>query len=366
MKIKNLKLHNFRNYTDLSIDFDDNTNIIHGLNAQGKTNLIESIYFVSTFKSFRTNKNREIIKFGETNSQVECIFALKGKDYKVIIDFNNLNKYKITINGVIYKSRIQVRGKLKTVVFCPDDLYLVKNSAETRRQFLNDTLIQFRPKYQKLLINYTKFLKEKQHILKNLQEKPLMEVLIDDYNLKLAEIGAEIAFIRANFLKLLLDETKSIYEDISGNIEKFSMAYITQLSNPSVSIEQNKIEFMTLFENYKKLEKSSKNTLIGIHKEDILFDINGNSAREYASQGQIRSIVLSLKLGVRELFFKDMGCHAILILDDVLSELDIHRQDYVINKIKDGQVIITTPCFDKINLKGKLINIDNGQIKQDK
>ena len=362
MKIKSIKLNNFRNYSDIFVEFDENNNIIHGFNAQGKTNLIEAIYFVSTLKSFRTSKNREIIKFGQKSFNIECVFNIKNKDYTAKINFNDQNKYKITINDVEYKSKNQVRGKLKTVIFCPDDLYLIKDSAESRRSFLNETLIQFRPKYSKLLDDYNKYLKQKNHVLKNLQERPTMVVLIDDYNIKIAEIGAEIAFIRANFLKLLSIETKNIYSEISGNVENLDVNYITKLSDPSLSIDQNKEEYLKLLEIYKVSEKSAKNALIGIHKDDLLFQIDSKNAREYASQGQIRSIVLSLKLGVREMFFKDTGSHAILILDDVLSELDKNRQDFVINKINDGQVMITTPYFDKINLLGKLISVENGQI----
>ncbi|MFI3226804.1 MAG: DNA replication/repair protein RecF [Clostridia bacterium] len=364
MNIKSIKLKNFRNYSNLSVDFSKNNNIIYGLNAQGKTNLIEAIYFVSTLKSFRTSKNREIIKFNEQNLDIECIFSVKDREYTEKINYSIDNKYKISINGVSYKSRNQVLGKIKTVVFCPDDLYLVKDSPSARRNFLDETLIQFRPKYHKLLTDFNKYIKEKNHILKNLDKKPQMYDLIDDYNAKIAELSAEISLIRSNFLKLLCNEASIIYSEVCGDIENFSLSYTTKLTAPSKSVQQNIEEYEKLLEIYREREKMAKSCLIGCHKDDIGFFINENHAREFASQGQIRSIVLSLKLAVRELHFKDCGVYPILILDDVLSELDNHRKQYVTHKIKNGQVLITTPYIDQIDLPAKTFYIENGAFKE--
>lgn len=362
MEIKRLKLNNFRNYSDLDVDFDDFNNIIYGLNAQGKTNLIESIYFLSTFKSFRTSKNKEIINFNADFMSLECDFRQKNKEYTLKVSYNRENKYEILLNGVKYKSKNQVLGFIKTVVFCPDDLFLIKSSPDLRRDFLNSTLIQFRPKYQKLLSDYNKYIKNKSFILKNYDEKPSLLDVLDDYNLHIARLCAEISYMRANFLNFLSEHSSEIYDEISGGLEKLSLSYISKL--PNTSVEENFTTCLELLNIYKEKEKASKNCLIGVHKDDILFKINENPAREYASQGQIRSIVLSLKLGVRELFYKDTSTNAILILDDVLSELDETRQDFVLRKIKDGQVLITTPYFDKLNLSGKLICIENGLIKE--
>lgn len=364
MKIKSLKLENFRNYDNLYAEFDVNNNIIHGLNAQGKTNLIEAIYFISTLKSFRTSKNRELIQFNKNNFNINCVFDLKNKEYTIKIAFFDTNKYKITINGVEYKSKSQILGIIKTVVFAPDDLYIVKESSIVRRNFLNENIIQFRPKYDKLIKTYNKYLKEKNYILKNLDKKPNLEDLIIDYNEQIAKLSAEISFMRANFLNLLEKEVKIIYSEICGNVEEFSMDYETKLSNPSKSYQKNVEEYQNLLKIYYEKEKMAKNCLVGCHKDDILFYINNKLARDFASQGQIRSIVLSLKLAIRELHFKDCSIYPILILDDILSELDANRKKYITNKIKNGQVLITTPFLEDINFDGKIFHIENGNIKE--
>lgn len=362
MFIKSLKLQNFRNYDQLNINFNDFNNIIYGLNAQGKTNLVEAIYFASTLKSFRTSKNREIIKFDKEFLTIECTFCVNNRDYVEKITFSNQNKYDISINGVKYKSKMQILGKIKTVVFCPDDLYIIKNSPAVRRDFLDENLVQFRPKYHNLLRDFNKYIKEKNHILKNLDTKPQMMALLDDYNLKIAEISGEISFIRANFLKLLNVETKAIYNEICGECEDFSLVYNTKLENSCENITKNQQNTLKLLNLYKDKEIISKSCLIGCHKDDINFFIDDKSAREYASQGQTRSIVLSLKLAVWQMHFQDCGVYPILLLDDILSELDLNRKKYVTHKIKNGQVIITTPYVDKIELLAKTFFIEDGKI----
>lgn len=352
MKIINLTIKNFRNYSENYFEFNEKSNIIYGFNGDGKTNLLESIYFLALAKSFKSNKNAELINFNSNFFEIECNFLKNNRNYNIKIIYKNDNKYEVYINKIKYKSKNNLLGLLKVVVFSPDDLYLVKDSAEIRRKFLNETLILFRPKYIKLLSDYNKFLKNKSYILKNDEYN---ELLID-YNEKLAEIGAEIAFIRANFLKLLCEETSLIYSELIDN-EKFNLKYLTKLSNPSVSIEQNKEEFLKLFQIYKQNEIKSKNCLIGIHREDILFEINDNNARNFASQGQTRSIVLCLKLAVRELLIKDTKSTPILLLDDVLSELDEKRQDFVLKKIEKGQIFITSPYKIEKNIDANFFNI---------
>ena len=361
MNILNLNICNFRNYSNTTFDFSQNNNIIYGFNGEGKTNLLESLYFLSLSKSFKNSKNSELIKFNESNFFIECNLVKKNRNYNIKINYDISNKYDISINGVKYKSKNSILGLVKVVLFCPDDLYLVKDSPEVRRRFLNDTLIQFRPKYLKLLNDYNKYLKNKNYILKHLDEKPSLLDLLTDYNFKLAELSAEISFIRANFLKLLCNESSKIYSEIAQN-EYFNLKYITKLSDPSFSIDQNKYEYEKLLNMYKNKEISSRNCLIGIHKDDILFEINDINARSFASQGQTRSIALCLKLGVRELLIKDTSSIPILLLDDVLSELDEVRQNFILNKIKKGQIFITSPVKSYKNIEGKFINIKNGDI----
>lgn len=362
MIIKRLKLNNFRNYSNIFIDFNENNNIIYGLNAQGKTNLIEAIYFVSTLKSFRTSKNREMINFNAQNLNIECVFNIKGRDFHEKIDFNSDNKYNILINGVKYKTRNQITGKIKTVVFNPDDLMLIKDSPAIRRQFLDETLMQFRPKYTKLLGDFNKYIKHKNHILKNLDKKPEMFNVIDEYNEKIAELCGEISFIRANFLKLLNSESQKLYGEICDNIEVLSLNYVSKISDLHLDIKKNQENYLKTLNIYKEQEKNARSCLIGCHKDDIAFYINEKSARDFASQGQIRSIVLSIKLAIRQLHFKDCGEYPILILDDVLSELDKKRKEFVTHKIKNGQVLITTPYLDEISIPAKTFFIENGKL----
>ncbi len=357
MYIKKLYLKNFRNLDEVSINLSENVNIIYGFNASGKTNIVESIGFLSNFKSFRTSKTKELINFDCNDFHIECEFV-NDRDYKLKYDFLQPNKHQISLNAVKYKSKNELLGKIKTIIFCPDDLFLIKSSPEIRRKFLNDTLVQFRPKYAKLISDYSKYLKQKLHVLKS--EDSYMKDLVFDYNEALARLSAEISFMRANFLITLEKDAKIVYNDISGSLENLEILYNTKLTNPSLSISQNYEEYVEIFKNYHKNELMAKSCLVGCHKDDISFFINGNNAREYASQGQIRSVVLSLKFAVKELFLKDTNSMPILILDDVLSELDEKRQDYVLNQIKTGQIIITSP--QKIGLDGNFINIQNGKI----
>ena len=368
MNIKCIKLENFRNYKTEEVSFCDGVKAIYGENAQGKTNLLEAVAAVSTIRLFRTGQKKEGLRFGENKGKITGEFTAEGRDFSVELRLFDRKPAEVYRNGVRMKRQSDARGILKTVLFCPDDLYLIRAGAGARRKFLDTALCQLRPNYDKVLSEYEKVLAHKNKILRDSEEKPEMLELLDDFSLRLARLGAIIIRQRAQYIRKLSEKGCKVHSLVAPNenlnIKYKTVSSITDTYASTQDIEKELIEHVI---SHKRFEIAAKSCLSGPHKDDLEIMLNDVSASSFGSQGQIRTCALALKLAEREMFFDDSGEYPVLLLDDVLSELDAKRQDFVLNRIDKGQVLIT--CCDREVVKkidvGMAFYVQNGQVLTD-
>lgn len=367
MYVKSVALEGFRNYTNATAQFDTGINVIIGDNGQGKTNLLESIYYLATAKSFRTRYDSEIIGFDSSSARINAVIFSQGRDQKIDIILKRGKKKEIYVNGVKVKKAYELTGKLMTVLFCPEDLSLIKDGAAVRRRLMDSAICQLRPKYSVFLSEYNKLYENKTRILKDFREKPSLLDTLDEFSIAMAKRSAQIIYYRSYFVKKLEENASIIHGDFSGGREHLSLTYKTvrTVENPFASPAEI---YENLVEHQRELRQSeidSGQCLSGAHRDDIEININGKNARSFASQGQTRTAALSIKMAERDIFLEDLGEPPILLLDDVLSELDSARQNYVLNRIMSGQVLIT--CCEDANIAvrtgGKILKIVSGDIK---
>ena len=360
MKIKSLKLLNFKNYKEEDFSFSDGINVVSGENAQGKTNLLEAIFYLSCVKTIHAKKERDLILFNEENASLFAEVESDERNFDVKIDISNAPR-RIFVNGVRQEKVTEYIGSVRCVLFIPDDLSMIKEGPYIRRRFLNIAISQLKPNYLNALALYNKILEQKNKLLK--QENP-DDLLLDIYNEKLAKYGAVVIKYRRDFVKELAKEAAKNHFDMSKGKEKLQILYKTdRYITDESDIEAELYRHMS---ERKIAEKESEMSLVGPHRDDIIFMINDISAKDFASQGQIRTAILSTKLAEREVFYKLCGEYPILLLDDVLSELDDARQNFVLNKIDRGQVFITS-CENLISPileNGKFFEIEKGNLKE--
>ena len=339
MHIKTLKLQNFRNYEDARFVLDPAVNLICGENGQGKTNLLEAAAACSTMRLFRTAQKKEGLRFGEDAAFICSEFEAQGRENTLELRLSRLRAMEIYKNGVRQKRQSDVQGLLKTVLFCPEDLMLVRAGAAARRRFLDTALCQLRPNYARYLEEYNRLHEHKTRILRDSEEKPSLLSMWEDFSLRMARIGAQIIRYRAYYCRRLLAAAAAVYSDIAPH-EALSGVYrtVSSVSDPFASAQQLERELIDHVFRHKNAEIAAKSCLSGPHKDDLELLLDGRSASAFASQGQVRTCTLSLKLAERELFFEEDGEYPVLLLDDVLSELDRRRQDFVLNRISAGQV----------------------------
>lgn len=364
MYIKNMYIKNFRNYNDLKIDYSDKLNIFIGENAQGKTNLLESIYYMAIGKSFRTSKDLELIYLNENNLYYKMNLIKKNTNESIEIGMDRLKNKKIKVNDNEIKKKSELLGILNVVIFSPEDLKIIKGGPKERRDFLDNDLNQIMKSYNYYLLNYNKILKTRNKILKEYRYK---KIDLEPWNIQLINYGSNIIFLRKEFIKRLSILTKLIHRKITNERENLKVKYISSFD---IEMEFGLDEIKNHFRNNLKMkikeEIERRSTLIGPHRDDLDFYINDMDVKKYGSQGQQRTTVLSLKLGELELMKKETGEYPILLLDDVMSELDEFRQKDLIGSLKNIQTFITTTDYgflEKIN-KYKLFEIKNGQIKK--
>ncbi len=361
MYLTHLSLTNFRNYSSAEIVPLSGTNLILGKNAQGKTNLAEAMCYLSTVRSWRASKESELVKLGENESKISATLKAE-REYTINVSFGQ--KREIIINGVKKRKTSELLGVLRTVLFCPEDLSLIRDGAAQRRRFLDSALCQLRPNYAILLGEYGRLLQHKTRILRDCDENPSLLDTIDDFSARMCMVAAQLIPYRAKFLKDLHFYAGDIHRDISGGSEELKVEYktVSTVDDPFASPESIYETLWRHYANHKSAEIASRSCLSGIHKDDILLYINDLAAKTYGSQGQTRSVALALKLGQRDLFFNDTGHYPVLILDDVLSELDSVRRDYILRGISKGQVFITS-CDECLGLSAdRIFNVDNGKI----
>lgn len=352
MYIKKIKLKNFRNYEEQEVKLDPNINIFYGDNGQGKTNIIESIFLCSIGKSFRTNKDKELIHLKEEFSSVEIEYEKKDRDGKIKIELND--KKNIIINGIKIKKLSELLGNIHTVIFTPEDINILKDGPQKRRKFLDIMIGQLRPNYIYYLNNYMKVLEQRNNYLKQIKIEKKPDELLEIWDEKLAEYGEKIFLYRNEYIEKIKNKINKIHEGIIKN-EILKIEYISDC--------EQKEEYLKKLKNNEKIDKIKGYTTKGIHRDDFNIYINEELVNIYGSQGQNRTVILSLKIAELEIIYEEIGEYPILLLDDFMSELDEKRKMNFLETIKNTQVIIT--CTDKMNIPNlnyKLYNVKKGEI----
>ena len=366
MEIKKLALTGFRNYEWETVDFNSGTNVISGNNAQGKTNLLEAVYMLSYGKSFRTRYDRELINFDYSSSEIFAEVESHGRVQNIKIEMKPGAAKKISVNSV-RKSAAELSETLNTVLFCPDDLNLIKEGAAVRRKLLDNAICQLKPQYAEYLSEFNRLYDHKTRILKDWHEKPSLLDTLDEFSDALAKCSAQLIRYRASYSSRLNEAASPIHSEFSGNGEKLEIEYktVSTVDNPFDSVKEIYYKVCEHQESHRRAEIESGQCLTGAHKDDLEIFINGKSARSYASQGQTRTAALSLKLAERQILLDETGEYPVLLLDDVLSELDTGRQEFVLNRIGGGQTLIT--CCEDEGISGrtggKVLFIDKGRIR---
>ena len=365
MQLNNLRLRGFRNYRELDAGFVPGVNLILGDNAQGKTNLLEAIFYLSTGHGFRTRREQELLQFGSDFADLEGSVLSQDREQVLrAVLFAGRKARQLYLNGVKQKSFAKFRGLMTTVLFCPEDLLVLKTGAAARRKLLDTALCQLRPGYDRALTEYNRLLEHKARILKDWRAFPDLTETLPDFNLRLAQVGAILIGYRANYLQKLDRCTARYHLEFSGGREQLRLEYktVSNIRDPlcgKIELEQQLLEHQ---EAHFRAELESGQCLTGPHKDDFDVLLDDISLKAYGSQGQTRTAAISLKLAEREIFRDDTGEEPILLLDDVLSELDARRQDFVLNQIKTGQVFITCCETDRLTEIGEVLMIRNGQL----
>ena len=353
MWIKDIKLNNFRNYNYQEIKLHENINVFYGENAQGKTNIIESIFLSSIGKSFRTNNEKELIKFGEDKAISEICFQKSDRAGNIKIEIND--KKNIYLNGIKLKKVSELLGNINIVIFTPDDINILKGGPQNRRKFLDIMISQLRPNYMHILSLYNKTLEQRNNYLKQIKIEKKDENLLDIWDEKLIDYGIKIYEYRKEFLEKIKNKIKNIHQGITNGKENIEIEYISDAIT-----RQN---FINELKSRRKLDIIKGYTTKGIHRDDFIIYINKKEVGTFGSQGQNRTAMLSLKLSELQVIYDDIGEYPILLLDDFMSELDSKRRESFLNNIKDIQVIIT--CTEKLrleNLKYFSYNVIDGDI----
>lgn len=355
MIVQSINLKNYRNIRDINIDLNSGTNIIYGDNAQGKTNLLESIYLCATGRSHRTSHDSELIAFDESNAFIKLTVVddLERTD-TINIHLKKGSKKGIAINGLTLKKTGDLLGVLNVVMFSPEDLQLIKNGPGQRRRFMDMELCQISRVYYYNLNQYHKILKQRNNLLKNIKGQ---ESTLDIWDIQLAEFGKKLIKARKNFILELSEIAGGIHGSITEGRESLTLKY-----NPSAEIEN----FDEKLKKNRERDIYYGTTMTGPHKDDILFFINGVNVRDYGSQGQQRTACLAVKMAEIDLIKQHKNVNPVLLLDDVLSELDKTRQNYLINSIREVQTVITCPVLDKALMtmgeKSKIFNVFQGKV----
>ncbi|MBQ2651902.1 MAG: DNA replication and repair protein RecF [Clostridia bacterium] len=338
MIIENITLEGFRSYDKAAFGFKDGVNIVWGENARGKTNMLEGVMLLSGSGSWRTRKRGDLINFYKDRASVTGSVLARDRSFEIGIRMPLKGKTVYTVNGVSQKRQYDLSEYLQCVLFCPDDLYLVKGGPEKRRRFMDTALGQLRPRYAAILAEYNKLCDMKQILLKDGAMTIMPEI-----NARMIHYGAEIIHYRGAFLSELSREAEIIHRNISKGYERLELRYktVSTVEDPSLPVERLRERLQDHMDSHWAAEEQTRSLLSGPHKDDIEILINGQPARSFASQGQARTAALSLKFGERELFRLDSGEYPVLLLDDVLSELDEGRAAFVASAAVGGQTIIT-------------------------
>jgi len=368
MTINELYLDGFRNYISETVRFGAGINVITGPNAQGKTNLIEAIYYLASGRSFRPVGDKELIAFNSESACIRADIVSAEREQTLEARLFRGRRRELFANGVKLKKASELSGRLTAVVFGPDDLSMIKDGAAVRRKLMDHCLSQLRPGYLAALSEFNRLYEHKTRILKDHREKPSLLDLLDDFDQRLAEQSAKLIYYRAAFATSLSRRAADIHDEFSNGDERLFIGYSTVGGMDATGKKPEQI-LPFLLQHQKELRQAELRSglcLSGAHKDDLEISINDTPARKFASQGQARTAAASIKLAERDIHFDDMGEYPVLLLDDVLSELDSKRRGFILGRIKRGQVLITC-CDNSVTpaAPGSLtLQIDSGRIAE--
>ena len=364
MRVLSIELRSFRNYEHAVCEFNPGINVITGANAQGKTNLLEAVYMLTGGRSFRTRTDSEIIAFGADGASVSAQIEAGGRTQSVELRMQRGRRKTILQNGV-RKRGSELSDCLRAVLFCPGDLGLIRDGAASRRRLMDFAISQLRPGYSTLLAEFSRLNEHKAYILRKRHERRDLLATLEDFNVGIVRATVELIRYRAAFTERLRESAAAIHRDFSGQNEELSIEYktLSSVTEPLGSRSQIAAEVESYLAEHQAEELQSGRCLTGAHRDDLLISIDGSLARTFASQGQTRTAALSIKLAEREIFLRELGEHPILLLDDVLSELDSRRREFVLERIGDGQTLITCCEDELIRERTGILTVTNGQIK---
>lgn len=366
MEAENLELSGFRSFNSARCEFAPGINVITGENAAGKTNLLEAVYMLTGGRSFRTRFDREIIGFSYGEARIVSDVRAAGNNWRVDMTLRRGRKKSITYNAVT-KTAAELGGAFSAVLFCPEDLSLISSGAVVRRRFTDLAISQLRPGYAATLTEFTRLHEHKTRILRDHWEKPGLLDTLDSFTDSLLKKSAALIRYRAAFTGKLSKLAAPIHREFSGGREELTIRYKT-VSTVEDPLASERDIYAALREHYtahRDAEIRSGTCLTGAHKDDLEIEINGNAARSFASQGQTRTAAISVKLAEREIHLEENGEYPILLLDDVLSELDTGRQEFLLNRIGGGQTLVT--CCEGEDIKrrtgGRVLVVENGTVR---
>ena len=365
MNLNKLSLRDFRNYVNLNLEFAPGVNLIVGDNAQGKTNLLEAISYLGCGKSFRAQKTAEMVRFGAEFADIEGHITAQQRQQSIRwVLFSAARPRMLDRNGAKKKKADEIAGVLPSVLFCPEDLMVLKTGASARRRLGDIALCQLRPKYDAALSEYGRILDQKSRILKDHVDHPAVLEILPEYNIRLCQVGAQLISYRARFYESLGKAAAAYHDQFSGGLEEFFLLYktVSTVTDPFAPTEVLRAQLEDHLQSHYRAELASMQCLTGPHKDDFDVTLNGISLKSFGSQGQTRTAAISLKLAQREMMAREWGEEPVLLLDDVLSELDAKRQDFVLNQIDKGQVFITCCEPGRFTKLGKTIEICKGTV----
>ncbi|MBR3039574.1 MAG: DNA replication/repair protein RecF [Lachnospiraceae bacterium] len=359
MYLKSLELENFRNYESLNLEFDQGTTILYGNNAQGKTNILEAVFYLATTKSHKGSKDKDVIRFGEEEAHLRCFLNKNNSDIRIDMHLRKNKAKGIAVNLEKIKKAADLLGTINVVLFSPEDLDIIKDGPSYRRHFADMELCQLDSFYLYNLTNYNKIINQRNTLLKDLVFHPTLKETVNIWDNQLLSYGSKIIERRIQFTEQLNELIYPIHQKLSGGLEEIKIVY-----EPDTTIESYE-ENLTNSLNH---DMKAKITSVGPHRDDFAFLVNGIDIRKFGSQGQQRTAALSLKLAEIELVKKITKDVPILLLDDVLSELDSNRQNYLLNTIGDVQTIITcTGLDDFVNNRfqiNRVYQVTDGKIER--
>lgn len=355
MWINNVKITNFRNYDKEEIKLKKNINLFFGENAQGKTNIIESIFIMSIGKSFRSKKDTELIKFNEEKAIIEVLYEKKDRSGKIKIEISN--KKEVYINGIKIQKLSELLGNINIVIFTPDDINIIKEGPQNRRRFLDIMISQLKPNYMYNLNLYIKTLEQRNNYLKQIKKESKDPDLLEIWDEKLVDYAEKIYNYRYEYIEKIKEKISDIHRDMTDGKENIKIKYISDYTTREGYLKKLK--------DVRKIDILKGYSSIGIHKDNFIIYLNSKDVGSFGSQGQQRSSVLSLKMAELRVIEEEIGESPILLLDDFMSELDNRRKSNFLENIKNTQVIITsTEDFNIEKLECFKYNVSNGKVKE--